>query len=278
MRSTATRLLRDARARLGLDEAQRSLEPDRDGRLAFRCNLCNARNRVAPALLSREATSCDNCGSTVRFRSIAHLLVHELLGKDCALTKLRPRRDIRGIVLSDAEAYAKPLARLFDYTNTFFHAPPRLDITDVPQALRGVHDFVIASDVFEHVAPPVDRAFQGARSLLRADGVLILTVPFSLEAETVEHFPDLHDFRIVEVDGERRLHNRTIDGREQAYDGLMFHGGDGATLEMRLFSRDALERGLRKAGFTRVRFADDPCARFGIVWPKPWSVPIVARP
>lgn len=278
MPGTTTRLLHNVRMRLGLDKAQYSSEPDREGRIPFRCNLCNTRNRVAPALLSRETPSCTKCGSTVRFRSIAQLVVHELLGKDCTLPELRPRTDIRGIGLSDAEVYADPLARLFNYANTFFHAEPRLDITAVPHALRDLHDFVIASDVFEHVASPVSMAFEGARSLLRPNGVLILTVPFSLEPETVEHFPDLHDYRIVEVDGERQLLNRTVDGREQAFHRLSFHGGDGATLEMRLFSRDALERSLREAGFTRVRIADEPCARFGIVWREPWSIPIVARP
>ena len=132
--------------------------------------------------------------------------------------------------------------------------------------------------MFEHVTPPVSRAFHGARRLLRPDGVLILTVPFSHDPETVEHFPDRHDFRNVNVDGRKRLHNVTQDGRTQTFDGLIFHGGDGATLEMRVCSRAALERALRNASFTRVRFVDDACPRFGIVRPEPSGVPIVARP
>ena len=246
--------------------------------LAFECNLCGADNVTARSLLQRELPSCRQCGSTVRFRAIGHLVVREVLGGEAPLTAVASHRRIRGIGLSDADAYAAPLRRRFDYTNTFFHAEPRLDITDVPDALAGRHRFVIASDVFEHVAPPVARAFIGARKLLAPGGVLILTVPFALEGDTVEHFSDLHRFRIDDAAGRPVLHNTTRDGREQRFGDLVFHGGDGATLEMRLFSRDGIVRELEAAGFSQVRFCGEPCERFGIVWPEPWSIPIVARP
>ena len=38
-----------------------------------------------------------------------------------------------------------------------------VDITQVPVAMAGGCDFVISTDVFEHVCPPVSRAFDGAR-------------------------------------------------------------------------------------------------------------------
>jgi hypothetical protein len=62
----------------------------------------------------------------------------------------------------------------------------------------------------------------------------------------------------------------------QRYENLVFHGGPGTTLEMRVFSRAALERHFAEAGFRDVRFATEPCLRHGIVWKEPWSVPIVA--
>jgi len=245
--------------------------------MAFVCNLCDTPNRVKPELLARETKSCAACGSTVRFRTIAHLLVRELLGEELTLAEAPQRLDIVGIGLSDSQTYAIPLARRFGYTNTFFDAEPRLDITAVPHSLAGRHDFVISSDVFEHVTPPVSRAFHGVRRLLRPDGVFILTVPVSLDPETVEHFPDLHDFRIVDMGRGRQLRNVTRNGQAQTFDHLVFHGGVGATLEMRVFSRAALERELREAGFSRVRFVDEACTRFGIVRPDPFGVPIVAR-
>lgn len=248
-----------------------------DAPVAFRCNLCGTHNVVPFARLARETPSCSNCGSTVRFRAMAHLLTTTLFGEDIALSDLPPRKDVTGIGLSDADSYATPLARKLRYTNTWFHAQPRVDIANVPRAMYGRYDFLIASDVFEHVAPPVSRAFANARRILKPGGVFVFTVPFALEGDTIEHFPDLHDFRIVEEDGRWTLHNRTADGRDETFTDLVFHGGPGTTLEMRLFSRPALERAFAQAGFASLRIAAEPCLAHGIVWPEPWSVPMVAR-
>jgi SAM-dependent methyltransferase len=250
-------------------------DPSADA-VQFRCNVCGAHNRVDPARIARESTSCGRCLSTVRFRAMAYLAVRETLGIEAALPDLSPRRDISGIGLSDDRRYARRLARIFDYQNTYLHKSPRLDITDVPPARRGRYDFAIVSDVFEHVEPPVSRAFEGARSLLKPGGVLVFSVPFTLEAETVEHFPELCHWSLRKRDGAWRLTNVTADGRTETFHDLVFHGGPGSTLEMRRFSRAALERHFAAAGFARMRIADEPCTQFGIRWPEPWCVPMVA--
>jgi SAM-dependent methyltransferase len=249
---------------------------DASALVAFRCNICGADCRAALATISRESISCRECGSTVRFRAIAHLLTTELFGRSIALPDLERRKDICGIGLSDFGPYARQLEDKLDYTNTYYHGEPRLDITDVPADRVAAYDFIIASDVFEHVAPPVSRAFANAHTLLKPGGVMIFTVPFTLEAETIEHFPDLHEYRLLETPQGWRLENRTADGRQQVYDRLIFHGGAGLTLEMRVFSRAALEREFAQAGFSRVRIAGEAYPEFGIVWPEPWSVPMVA--
>lgn len=244
--------------------------------IEFRCNLCGNPCRAALAALQREIPSCARCGSTVRMRATIHLLTSELFGRSIVLPDLPRRPDIRGIGLSDSQGYAVTLAQKLAYTNTYFHMEPRLDIGAVRDDPKVRYDFMIASDVFEHVAPPVLRAFVNARRLLKAGGVLIFSVPFSLEADTVEHFPELHDYRLVEALGRWRLENRTTDGRCQVFDDLVFHGGPGSTLEMRLFSKAALEREFADAGFVRMRIADESWLAHGIIWPEPWSVPIVA--
>jgi hypothetical protein len=244
----------------------------------FRCHLCDTANAVPFVALGREEPSCSGCGSTVRFRAIGRLLARELVGRDEALCRMRPDRSIRGIGLTDSGSYAPLLAQRFDYVNTFFDADPRLDITDVPDALAHRFRFVVASDVFEHVPAPAARAFAGARRLLDRDGFLLLTVPFSLEAQTIEHYPDLHAFSIEGAGDSAVLHNVTRDGRSQRFERLVFHGGSGATLEMRRFCRTGLERELAQAGFSRIRFADEAFADFGIAWPEPFGVPVVARP
>jgi len=244
--------------------------------IPFRCNLCGTPNTGTLAALSREALTCTHCGSNVRFRAMAYLVTREVLGRPLALPDVPVRKDLSGIGLSDAHAYAQPLAEKFDYENTYYHTDPRVDISDIEAARVGRYDFLIASDVFEHVLPPVARAFENARRLLKPGGKFIFTVPFSLEPDTREHFPELHDWSLAETDGTWTLTNRTRDGREERFSDLVFHGGPGSTLEMRVFSRAALERAFRDAGFARVRIANEPYLPFGIHWPEPWSVPMVA--
>ena len=130
--------------------------------------------------------------------------------------------------------------------------------------------------MFEHVTPPVAVAFRNAHALLAAGGVFIFSVPFMFADDTVEHFPDLHDWQIEQRDGRFRVVNRTRDGRVQVFDDPVFHGGPGTTLEMRVFSRAALLRHFAEAGFGTSRIADERCATFGIAWPEPFSVPMVA--
>jgi len=244
--------------------------------IGFRCNLCGNVNRATLAELSREPRTCLACGSNVRFRAIARLVVRELLGADIALPDVPPRPDISGVGLSDAECYAMPLARKFSYENTWYHTAPQLDITDVSAERVGRYDFVVASDVFEHVTAPVGRAFVNARRLLKPGGRFIFTVPFMQTPATVEHYPELHTWSVTERDGEWVLDNITADGCQQAFTNPVFHGGPGSTLEMRVFAQCGLEAEFARAGFARMRVAAEPYLPFGIHWPEPFSVPMVA--
>jgi hypothetical protein len=186
----------------------------------------------------------------------------------------RPR--FRGLGMSDWDGYSDRLRRVVDYRNTYFDRRPRLDITAIPVGERARNDFLMSIDVFEHVPPPVSRAFEGAAGLLKPGGALILSVPYTLEERTVEHFPTLHEFEIAKHCGVTCLINKTSEGSMEIFDDLRFHGGPGMTLEMRLFCRKHIEELLGAAGFGEVRIVDR-MAEYGIIYDNPCSQTFIAR-
>jgi hypothetical protein len=107
--------------------------------------------------------------------------------------------------------------------------------------------------------------------------VLFLTTPFSLLDATIEHFPQLNQFTIASVGGEAVLINRRQDGSMELHRDLVFHGGPGSTVEMRVFSEKALRKLIGAAGFSGIRVAADHWPQFGAVPEHAWSLPIVAR-
>jgi len=202
-----------------------------------------------------------------------------LFGRTIALPEMERRPDTKGLGLTDCEDYASRLAEKFTYVNTFYHQEPRLDISDpeISFDLLDSQDFIISSDVFEHVTNPVDISFRNAWRILRHGGVLVLTVPYGLQAETIEHFPDLYDFHLVQRNDTYVLKNTTRTGEVQEFDNLIFHGGPGATVEMRVFGESDLIERLSKAGFKDITVYREPDFEHGIWWPEPWSLPISAR-
>jgi len=246
------------------------------GCVVFRCNICGRPCLARIDDLERERPSCTTCGSTVRWRSIIHVLSMELFGKPLVLPDFPARRDLVGIGLSDWEGYAVHLAERFTYKNTFYHQEPKLDIGDLDRSFDSTCDFVIASDVFEHVTPPVERAFMNVRRLLKPNGCFIMTVPYGKAPTSLEHFPELHEFQILETQRGRLLRNVTRDGRIQMFDRLHFHGGDGLTLEMRQFSELGLRQQFTDAGLS-FAFHSTPYYEFGIHWIRDESLPVVGR-
>lgn len=254
-------------------------DPSAHQRLRFVCNVCGDANDCPSADIARETSSCRGCHSTVRMRSIVHVLSQELFGRCLPIAEFPAGTARRGVGLSDWDGYASRLARRLDYTNTFYHQEPRLDITDVGPQHDGRYDFVIATDVFEHIAPPVERAFASVRRMLKPGGVFVFSVPFSFEAATVEHFPELCDWRIERAGaGRPELHNTTADGRQQVFRDLVFHGGEGSTLEMRMFSLAGIREVARRTGFAAPRVYRESHLACGTVWEVPWSVTMALRP
>ena len=252
-----------------------SCEP---GTLCFRFNICGGHCQIALDRLRREEASCKGCGSSARMRAIVRVLSTQLFGENLLLGDFPARPDIRGLGMTDWKGYADRLAEKFSYRNTYYHQEPRLDISavEIPAHLLS-NDFVISSEVFEHVVPPVSRAFENVWKMLKPGGLFILTVPYANKKDTIEHFPELYDFTVV-VDHEALvLRNKTREGVVQEFRNLVFHGGPGTTLEMRVFGEEDLLQHLRDAGFEETKVYRTPDFLHGVWWPEPWSLPISAR-
>jgi hypothetical protein len=246
--------------------------------ISFTCNLCGHANRRERAELTREAHTCARCSSSVRVRSIIHVLSLELLGVSLPLPDFPHLKSLRGVGTSDSCVYADRLAQKFDYRNTFYDTAPKLDLAKPPQAEFGVYDFLVSSEVFEHVPPPAFAAFEGASHLLKPSGVLVLTMPYSIEPETVEHYPEMHEFGLARVGDDTVLVNRTREGLFQVFDKVVFHGAEkGQALEMRELTEDDVKRHLRDAGFNDIRIYGEDVPPFGIFQSEAWSLPIAAR-
>jgi SAM-dependent methyltransferase len=246
--------------------------------MEFICNICGHRNLTNAESFDRESASCSFCGSNLRRRSLIHALAVELFGSPLALPDFPRMKSVRGLGLSDAENYACRLADRFDYRNTYYDREPRLDITELPECEESKYDFLIASEVFEHVTPPVERAFRQAHRCLKPNGVFILTVPYSLELSMSEHFPDLHQYGLTQLGKHVVLVNRTRNGDLQAFEDVVFHGGcSGKVLELRVFNQAEIMRMLTDAGFRDARVHSENHLESGIMHSEPCSLPIVAR-
>jgi len=200
----------------------------------------------------------------------------ELFGIPLSLLDFPRVKSWRGLGSSDSNQYADRLATVFDYRNTFYDRQPRLDWSDPPEE-SSAYDFVLSSDVFEHVAPPLDKAFRNVYDMLKSNGVLVFTVPYEIE-DSAEHFPDLHEYGMAEVGERHVLVNRTRGGETQIFENLNFHlSGSGESLEMRVYSEKTLRDSLAAAGFSSVKIHAGNYQPFGIVTAESWSLPISAR-
>jgi SAM-dependent methyltransferase len=162
-------------------------------------------------------------------RWLVHRVSREIFGRSVPLFEFPRTPAVAGLGLSDPEVLAGPLEKNFAYRNTYFHGAPRFDIRfdDSPV---GDLDFLVASEVFEHVEPPVGRAFHNAARLLKPSGVLLLTVPWVFDGAAEDSLPDFYDWKLVQEDGEWVVVDRSPGGAVARYRNLAFDGRGGPCL------------------------------------------------
>ena len=237
-------------------------------RLYFICSACFRPTFAMNTKSGREALNCYWCKSTSRERAI-FLQIH----KQYFLKKVRhPFRNLKILGVSDGYLTSTVLKKVYKkrYTNFHYHMDPKLDITSVRTGLLNSSDIVSCSEVLEHVEPPIQKAFDGLYHLLKAEGVLILSVPHTdLNGKHVEHFPVMTESRITTQEIGFVLEGINGDGKLVEFEDLTFHGGIGATLEYRIFSQESLEKCLATSGFKNLAPRKNRLL-FGINW-EPWS-------
>lgn len=206
-----------------------------------------------------------------------YLLSSELFGRNLMVSEFPRLKALRGLGMTDHECYAKILAERFDYVNTHYHREPRFDFTEPHPQLAGSYDFILSADVLEHIAPPVERALEEACRLLQPNGFLLVTVYCAPSDRMREHFPELWEYRIALIGDKPVLINRRRDGSLELREDLIFHGGSGATLEMREFGVTALRSKLLGAGFQSVQLLTENIPEIGVLFDHDVSQPLVAR-
>ena len=197
---------------------------------AFTCNICESESRLGPAhYYDPELPSCDRCGSNIRMRWLAHRLSRELFGRSLPLSQFPRQRSLTGLGLTDPEILAGRLAESFTYRNTFLHREPRFDIRSDDSPLGPV-DFLIASEVFEHIEPPVAPAFRNAYRVLKPSGVFLLTVPWVWDGGAGQALPELYDWKAVREGDKWAIVNRNAAGAVERFEDPVFDGGPGPCL------------------------------------------------
>jgi SAM-dependent methyltransferase len=195
--------------------------------VAFVCNVCGCPSVFQQVHYNNpELPSCTTCRSNVRFRWLVHRLSLKLFDRSIPLPEFPSRKWIKGIGLTDPEPIGTVLAERFTYCNTYLTVAPRLDIRCDPSPF-GELDFLIASEVFEHVEPPVAQAFANAARLLKPSGVLLLTAPWVWDGNQSTAIPELYDWRLGHEESRYVIVNRRPDGEVERFWDMAFDGSPG---------------------------------------------------
>lgn len=180
-------------------------------------------------LADPELPSCTSCGSNIRMRWLIHRLSHELFGRSLPAFEFPRKSNVTALGLSDHDVIADCLKDKFSYRNTYYDHAPRFDLRFDDSPI-GSLDFLIASEVFEHIEPPVSNAFRNSARILKPSGILLLTVPWVCDGNPEEALPVFDDWKLVQEGSRWVIVNRTPGGDIERYCDPVFDGGPGPCL------------------------------------------------
>jgi SAM-dependent methyltransferase len=226
--------------------------------LMWKCVLCAYQNSDHRKP-SREKSNCMNCGSTWRARAVALNVLIQLGYPPQSYPEIKSDWSRVGLGISDDVAIASVIPTKFLYSNTYYDAFPSLDIRKIPKTALYGFEFVICSDVLEHIDVKLADAVKGVSRLLKPNGFAVLSVPVVKNSRRNEFYPKLSTFKIEGgkvfwEDTEGSFH---IDRKPE------FHGGRGQNLAFREFTEMGFEGLLLKNGFQTVS-RGSTSAEFGV--------------
>lgn len=236
--------------------------------IRFRCNVCDTENVLPTRTFHRELATCRVCQCNVRARGIVYGICTGVFGHACPRLSDLPDDSGRvGLGMSEFH-FVDRLNKKVTFTNTYFHQEPKLDILSDQDWLHFQdQDFVVSTDIFEHIRQPLQTAYTNVANMLKPGGCFIFSAPYIDAPSTIEHYPNLHEYTIEEASGHRELVNTTAGGAVERFSDPIFHGGDGSTLELRVLARSDIFSGLAAAGFIDIREYSEPVLDIGYYWP-----------
>lgn len=245
------------------------------------CNITGDKFTVEDNDKKREGTLFHGFNS--RFRAICYVLTKVLYNKICILEKIPIDKNIRGLGIND-KTWSVICEDKFDYVNLETEFEDSIDLYNLKDCEKyDKRDFIICSEVLNHLSPypGVQVAFDSLYYMLNNGGYLIFSVPFGY-GEHVEHFPNLHNYKIEEnEDGQRELFNTTSTGDKEKFTDLKFYGVSNKSLEMRIFSAQSITDYLHTAGFKQITFyspnKDMKMRKCGIFWENECSLVVSAK-
>jgi len=215
--------------------------------MTWSCILCGTTNRNTTQV-KRETMQCRDCGSTWRARAVGLAVLHGLGYESLKFKSVTPDWSRIGLGISDDISLSSKLSTKFFYTNSYFDTFPYLDIRKVPTRAKRQFEFVICSDVLEHIDVDLPKAFAGLRSLLNARGFLVASVPTKKDTPHKDFYPAMKHFSIERDE----VHWTDDRGKRHVDRDPEFHGGRGQNLAFRQFSDESFVHALASAGFAEI--------------------------
>lgn len=194
------------------------------------CCCCGEKSTITREHRSiREGYSCRECGSSLRYRGQAELLI-QLYGDSntSSLSELVNNSNLSSLSIYEP-GVSGPFRQYFDsipgYQNSFFW--PDVDSGEMRDGVRCENlesltfdsnsiDLIVSSDIMEHVRRPME-AFKEIHRVLRPGGRHVFSIPVQIPMRAKSHFRvDTTTSEDLYID-EAHYHGDGIGGRSLVY-------------------------------------------------------------